>query len=470
MPYQTVNPFTNETVRTYDYATAEQIDRALDVSHRLYLQWKTQNIADRAKLLRDIASALRTNQDELARVATLEMGKLFRESRGEVELCAVIADYFADHGAELLAPAALDTRATGSARILKQSTGVVLAVEPWNFPYYQIMRVFAPNFMVGNPLMLKHASNTPGAALAFEDLVKRAGAPSGSLTNLFLAYDQVGSVIADPRVQGIALTGSTRGGTAVAQEAGKNLKKNSMELGGSDAFIVLADADVTKAVELAWRTRLYNAGQVCTSSKRFIVADSLYDEFIEGLKKKFSTLVPGDPMDKGTTLAPLSSQKAKRKIQSQIDAAIAAGAHVEYGNTPIDMPGQFLEPTILTEIDRDNPAYSQEMFGPVAQVYRAADDDVALALANDGELGLGGIVYSGDLSHGERVAERIESGMVFVNTFLSSLPELPFGGIKASGYGRELSSLGLMAFVNEKLVLTAQEPDFANGVGALAIM
>lgn len=385
-------------------------------------------------------------------------------------MCAVIADYFAEHGEELLAPTPLRTRATGEAEIWKQSTGAILAVEPWNFPYYQIMRVFAPNFIVGNPMLLKHASNTPGSAAAFANIVKEAGAPDGSLINLFLDYDQVSSIISDSRVQGIALTGSKRGGESVAQEAGKNLKKSSMELGGTDAFIVLSDADVSKAVDLAWRARLYNAGQVCTSSKRFIVADNLYDEFLSQLSAKFSAMIPGDPMESATTLAPMCTARAKTKLQSQVDEAVQAGAHVYYGNTPIDLPGQFFTPTILTDIDRNNPAYGVEMFGPVAQVYKVGSDDEAIALANDSDLGLGGIVFSSNPQHGKNVATQIETGMVFVNTFLSSLPELPFGGVKGSGYGRELSTLGLMAFVNEKLILTAQEPDFGNGDGGLAIM
>ncbi|MFX3618853.1 MAG: NAD-dependent succinate-semialdehyde dehydrogenase [Sporolactobacillus sp.] len=470
MAYKTVNPYTNEVVKSYDFATKEQIENALRITHRLYKQWRGEKISDRAVTLHKIASLLREKKDELAKIATIDMGKLFKESQGEVELCAMIADYFADHGEELLAPTPITSRATGAAEIEKQSTGVILAVEPWNFPFYQIMRVFAPNFMVGNPMILKHASNTPGSAAAFEKVVEEAGAPEGSMINLFLGYDQVGEVIADQRIQGVALTGSKRGGQSVAKVAGENLKKNSMELGGTDAFIVLSDADVNEAVELAWRVRLYNAGQVCTSSKRFIVADTLYDEFLSQLKEKFAKMIPGDPMDPKTTLAPMNSKRAKEKLQDQVDQAIKGGAKVYYGNQPIDLPGQFLQPTILTDISQDNPAYYEEMFGPIAQVYKVHSDQDAIDLANDSNLGLGGIVFSSDPKHGKDVAKEIETGMVFVNTFLSSLPELPFGGVKGSGYGRELSQLGLMAFVNEKLIVTAQEPDFTNGAGGLAIM
>lgn len=470
MAYQTINPFTNEVVKTYANATPEEIENALALGDERYHAWRQEPIADRAQILHRIAASMRDHKDQLAKIATIDMGKLFTESQGEVELCAMIADYYADHGADLLAPTPITTQATGDAEIEKQATGIVMAVEPWNFPYYQIMRVFAPNFMVGNPMILKHASNTPGSAAAFEQLVNEANAPRGTFKNLFLSYDQIGDIIADPRVQGVALTGSKRGGQAVAKAAGENLKKNSMELGGSDAFIVLADADIDEAVNLAWRVRLYNAGQVCTSSKRFIVADSLYDQFVAALKEKFQTMVPGDPMDDQTTLAPMNSKRAKEKLQDQVDRAIAGGATVAYGNEPIDLPGQFFQPTILTDIQPDNPLFYEEMFGPVAQVYRVADDQAAIDLANNSELGLGGIVFSGDPVYGKQVAQQIETGMVFVNTFLSSLPELPFGGVKGSGYGREMSSLGLMAFVNEKLVVTAQKPDYQNGAGGLVIL
>lgn len=470
MAYQTINPYTNEVVKTYDNATTDQIEQALTTGDALYHQWRHEPVSSRAASLHKIAALLREHKDELAKIATIDMGKLLSESQGEVELCAMIADYYADHGAELLAPTPISTQATGDAEIEKQATGVLMLVEPWNFPYYQIMRVFAPNYMVGNPMILKHASNTPGSAAAFAKIVEEAGAPAGSLTNLFLNYDQVNDIIADPRIQGVALTGSKRGGQAVAKAAGANLKKSSMELGGSDAFVVLADADIDEAVNLAWRVRLYNAGQVCTSSKRFIVAADVYDDFLAKLKERFAKLVPGDPMDPQTTLAPMNSKRAKEKLQDQVDRAIAGGATVACGNEPIDLPGQFFQPTILTDIDQDNPLFYEEMFGPVAQVFKVDSEQAAIDLANNSELGLGGIVFAGTAAHGKAVAQQIETGMVFVNTFLSSLPELPFGGVKGSGYGRELSSLGLMAFVNEKLVVTAQKPDYDNGAGGLVVL
>ncbi|APX71430.1 NAD-dependent succinate-semialdehyde dehydrogenase [Companilactobacillus allii] len=468
MAYKTVNPYNNELVKSYPDATADEIEKALSTGHALYKEWRDEPIADRARILHKIAELLRKNEDELAKIATIDMGKLLNESKGEVELCAIIADYYAENGEDLLKPTPISTKATGAAEILHQATGVLMMVEPWNFPYYQIMRVFAPNFIVGNPMILKHASNTPGSAEAFEKIVKEAGAPDGSLTNLFASYDQVSDIIADSRIQGVALTGSKRGGQSVAAVAGKNLKKNSMELGGSDAFVVLSDADVDMAVDLAWRVRIYNNGQVCTSNKRFIVADNLYDEFLAKLKVAFAKLKPGDPMDPKTSYAPMNSARAKSKLQGQIDKAIEGGAKVAFGNEPIDLPGQFIQPTILTNITKDNPEFYDELFGPVAQVFKVGSDQEAIDLANDSELGLGGIVLSRNPAHGKEIASKIETGMVFVNSFLVSLPELPFGGVKGSGYGREMSQLGLNAFVNDKLVVTAQSPDWSNPAGGLA--
>ncbi|WP_057743399.1 NAD-dependent succinate-semialdehyde dehydrogenase [Liquorilactobacillus capillatus] len=466
MAYKTINPFTNEVIKTFPNATKNQIEDSLKIGTDLYHQWKKEPVATRSKKLHDIADLLREKEEELAQTLTIEMGKLISEARGEVELCALIADYFADHSAELLQPTPLTTKA-GEARVEKHSVGILLMVEPWNFPYYQIMRVFAPNYMIGNPMILKHSSTTPSSAVAFTKIITEAGAPAGSLTNLFLTHDQVDQVIADPRIQGVALTGSERGGSSVAQTAGKYLKKSSMELGGNDAFIVLDDADLDQVIKVAARARTYNAGQVCTSSKRFIVADNLYDEFLKQLGKTYRHFKPGDPLDEQTTLAPMSSAKAKAKLEEQVNAAIANGAVLYQGNTAIDLPGQFFEPTILTDITPDNPAYYEEMFGSVAQVYRVHSEQEAIALANDSHYGLGGIVFTKDKKRGQKVASQIETGMVFVNTFLYTLPELPFGGVKNSGYGREMSAIGLNAFVNDKLIVAVDKPDFENRAGAL---
>lgn len=456
MAYQTVYPYTNEVLKSYNNATDAELEEVLTTSAALYHQWRQEPAATRKPILHKIAAALREHKAELAKIMTQDMGKLIGESEGEVDLCADIADYYADQAENFLKPVPLET-AAGKAYYVKQATGVLVAVEPWNFPLYQIVRVFAPNFMVGNPMILKDASICPTSAKAFADLVLEAGAPSGSLTNMFISYDQVEKAIADPRVSGVALTGSERGGSSVAAAAGKYLKKSTMELGGNDAFVILDDADWDLVKEITPQARLYNAGQVCTSSKRFIVLEQDYDKFIAILKEAFAAAKPGDPLDPATTLAPLSSAKAKVKVQAQIDQAIAGGATLVYGNEPIDLPGQFIQPTILTDIKKDNPAYNTEIFGPVAQVYKVANEAEAIALANDSSYGLGSSVISSNPEHAEKVAEQIEAGMTFVNAYWMSLPELPFGGVKNSGYGRELSALGFNAFVNEHLVINAAE-------------
>lgn len=456
MAYQSINPYTNELLKTYPDATDADLEAALSDAHQLYKKWRNEPAASRAPYLKKVADLLREQKTQLATIMTKEMGKLLTEAEGEVDLCANIVDYYADHGADLLKPVPLKTDA-GKAYYAKQATGVIFAVEPWNFPLYQIVRVFAPNFMVGNPMILKHASNIPGSADAFDKLVQKAGAPKGSFKNLFVNYDQVSKAIADPRVTGVALTGSERGGSSVAKAAGENLKKSSMELGGNDAFIILDDADFDLVHKVATQARLYNAGQVCTSSKRFIVMADHYDEFLEHLKAGFAAAKPGDPLAKETTLAPLCTKKAKEKLTKQVQAAIDGGAKVYYGNEPIDLPGQFFPPTILTNITKDNPIYNQELFGPVAAVYKVDTEEEAIALANDSSYGLGGSIFSTDPEHANRVAEQIETGMSFINSGWLSLPELPFGGVKNSGYGRELSDLGLNAFVNEHLVINSTE-------------
>lgn len=371
-----------------------------------------------------------------------------------MDLCADIADYYADKADEFLKTVPLETD-TGEVYYLKQSTGVILAVEPWNFPFYQIMRVFAPNFIGGNPMVLKHASNCPASAQAFEDLVLEAGAAEGAFKNLFVSYDQVNTIIADKRVAGVCLTGSERGGASVAEAAGRHLKKSSLELGGNDAFIILEDADFDLLKETIFFARLYNAGQVCTSSKRFIVVgEDNYKKYVDMVVETFKTAKWGDPMEADTTLAPLSSAAAKEDVLSQMKLAVDNGATVEYGNEAIDHPGNFVMPTVLTNITKENPIYNQEIFGPVASIYKVDTEEEAIELANDSSYGLGGTVFSSDQEHAERVAAQIETGMSFINSGWASLPELPFGGVKNAGYGRELSELGFATFLNEHLIYT----------------
>ena len=452
MAYKTINPYTNEVEKEFPNATDEELEAVLAKAHQLYLDWRndSESLEDRKAILHRVADILRERRTEYATIISHDMGKLIGEAEGEVDLCADICDYYADKADEFLKPRTLETDA-GKAYYIKQSTGVLVAVEPWNFPFYQIARVFAPNFIIGNPMILKDASNCPASAQAFADAVLEAGAPEGSLNNMFISYDQVAKAIADKRVSGVCLTGSERGGMSVAAEAGKNLKKTTMELGGNDAFIILDDADWDLVKEVAPQARLYNAGQVCTSSKRFIVMADKYDEFLDVLKDAFSAVRMGDPTDRTTTLAPLNSKSAKEKLEKQVELAVENGAKVYYGNEKVDLPGQFFMPTILTDIIPDNPIFDQEMFGPVASVYKVNSEEEAIALANNSSYGLGNTVF-GEPEHAARVAAKIETGMSWINSGWASLPELPFGGVKNSGYGRELSELGFNAFVNEHLV------------------
>ncbi len=452
MAYKTINPYTNEVEKEFPNATDEELEAVLAKAHQLYLDWRndSESLEDRKAILHRVADILRERRTEYATIMSHDMGKLIGEAEGEVDLCADICDYYADKADEFLKPRTLETDA-GKAYYIKQSTGVLVAVEPWNFPFYQIARVFAPNFIIGNPMILKDASNCPASAQAFADAVLEAGAPEGSLNNMFISYDQVAKAIADKRVSGVCLTGSERGGMSVAAEAGKNLKKTTMELGGNDAFIILDDADWDLVKEVAPQARLYNAGQVCTSSKRFIVMADKYDKFLEVLKDAFSAVRMGDPTDRTTTLAPLNSKSAKEKLEKQVELAVENGAKIYYGNEKVDLPGQFFMPTILTDITPDNPIFDQEMFGPVASVYKVNSEEEAIALANNSSYGLGNTVF-GEPEHAARVAAKIETGMSWINSGWASLPELPFGGVKNSGYGRELSELGFNAFVNEHLV------------------
>lgn len=452
MAYQSINPYDGSILATFDAHDAAGLEARLHAAANCFERdWRQRSYAERAVVLKRAAALMRERADELARLATVEMGKLLTESAGEVALSAAILDYYADHAQTFLAP---ETLASPGSESMVEScpVGVLLGVEPWNFPYYQIARFAAPNLMAGNVAMVKHASNVPQCAVAFEQLMHDAGAPAGAYTNLFISKDQIGELIDDPRVRGVALTGSEAAGAVVAARAAQNLKKTTLELGGSDAFIVLDDADLDEAVQHAVSGRMGNAGQACTASKRFIVVESLADRFLDKFAQALGDFSAGDPLDPRTTLAPLSSQRALATLLEQVDRAVAAGARVVMGGERIDGAGAFMQPTILTDIEAANPAYKEEFFGPVALFFRVADDDAAVALANDSPFGLGGSVFTRDIERGKRVARRIDTGMVFINSAAVSSPELPFGGVKNSGYGRELSAAGIQEFVNKKLI------------------
>ena len=455
MAYQTINPFTEELVKSFKSHTDAQLEAIIAKAEETYENdWTLRALAERKAIVKKAASILRGKLDDFARPITLEMGKLFREAQGEVKLSADILDYYADNAEKFLAPRKLKVD-EGEACIENEPLGVLFCVEPWNFPYYQLARVAGPNLMAGNTLIVKHAPNVPQCALAFEKLFLDAGAPVGVYTNVFLSNEQAATAIADKRIKGVALTGSERAGEAVASEAGKALKKSTMELGGSDAFIVLDDADMDTAVKWGVWGRMNNTGQCCVAAKRLILHEKIADTFIDRFKKELEKLVPGDPMDPKTTLGPLCTSGALDLVQKQIKTAIDGGAKVLLGGGRLDRPGFFLEPTILTNITPGNPAFHQEFFAPVALIFRVKNEKEAIKLANDSPYGLGGSVITKDIERGKRVARQIETGMVFINRATWTAPDLPFGGVKNSGYGRELSDLGIGEFVNKKLIRVA---------------
>jgi succinate-semialdehyde dehydrogenase/glutarate-semialdehyde dehydrogenase len=453
--YRSVNPATGETVAAFDDIADAELDDALATARACFLDdWRRRPVADRARVVKAAAAELRAGAAEYARLITTEMGKLIGTSEAEVGLSAAILDYYADRAEEFLAPRELPE--SPGAVVETEPIGVILAVEPWNFPYYQLARVAGPQLMAGNVVVVKHAENVPQCALAFAGLFEKAGAPPGTYTNVFASIEQTGRVIEDPRIAGVTVTGSERAGAAVAERAGRSLKKAVMELGGSDPLIVLPDADLEQAVEGALFGRMFNSGQSCVSSKRIIVVGrERGDDFLRAFTKSLNALQPGDPADPGTTLGPLSSERALNLLLDQIRIARDGGAQVVLGGNRIDIPGYYLEPTILTGITPANPAAALEFFGPVASFYVVDTEDEAIRLANATPFGLGASVFTGNTGRGREVARQIDSGMVFINQPAWTAPEIPFGGVKNSGFGRELSELGFGEFLNRKLVNVA---------------
>ena len=457
MAYQSINPNTGELLKSFEHMSSAQLDKALAAADSCFQTWKHKRFAERAVVLNKAAALLHAHVDDFAKLETLEMGKRIDEARGEVKFSGDILAYYAKNAEAFLAPAKLHPK-VGDAHMESSATGVLFCVEPWNFPYYQLARVAGPQLMAGNVLVVKHAGCVPQCAIAFEKLLLDAGAPVGAYTNLLISYDQSDRVIDDPRVKGVALTGSVDAGRKVAARAGQNLKKSTMELGGSDAFIVLDDADVDKAIPWAVWGRMYNAGQTCCAAKRFIVMDAVADKFLAKFKAALEALKAGDPMDEKTTHGPLSTEAALVQLLAQVDAAVKGGAKLLMGGKRMDRPGWFMQPTILTDIQPGNPAFRDEFFGPVVSFFRVKTEDEAIALANDSDFGLGGSVWTKDEARGKRVASRVDTGMMFVNNIDWADADLPFGGIKHSGYGRELGNMGIQEFVNKKLVRSGHLP------------
>ncbi|QKT11820.1 NAD-dependent succinate-semialdehyde dehydrogenase [Rhodococcus sp. W8901] len=458
-PFHTVDPYTGRTIAEYPYLAGEQVDAVVDRAADAFDGWRALPVERRAQVLTRAAELMRERKDELAGLVTREMGKLIEESRAEVDIAADIVGYYAQRGPGFLRSRSIDV-ADGTAEVVNEPIGVLLGIEPWNFPLYQVARFAAPNLLLGNVVLLKHASSCAQTAHELERLFSDAGAPEGVYTNLYLNVSDVERVIAHPAVQGASLTGSEAAGASLGEIAGRHLKKCVLELGGSDPFVVLDADDLGGTLDAAAAARILNAGQSCVSAKRFIVPDAICDDFVAGLARRFDDLVVGDPSDPGTTLAPLSSEDAAQTLLEQIDDALDKGATVAAGggrpeNRGPDGQGAFVEATVLTDVTRGMRAFEEELFGPVAVVYRVADEDEAVELANSTRYGLGGAVFGSDPDRARAVADRIGSGMVWINRPTSTEPELPFGGVKSSGFGRELGDLGLFEFANRKLIRTA---------------
>jgi succinate-semialdehyde dehydrogenase/glutarate-semialdehyde dehydrogenase len=451
MAYQSVNPADGKVLKTFDDITDKELETKLAAAENCFRTWKHKTYAERAVIVNKAARLLHEQADHFAHIMTLEMGKRIGEAKGEVEFSSDILKYYAKNAERFLKDVPLHPT-HGEGHMESSPIGVVFCVEPWNFPYYQLARVAGPHLMAGNTIVVKHAGCVPQCAIAFEKLWIDAGAPVGLYTNLLLSHKQSDKIIDDRRIKGVALTGSVAAGRIIASAAGKNLKPSSMELGGSDAFIVLEDADIAHTVKWAVWGRMYNCGQTCCAAKRFIVIDSVADKFLAEFKKALGALKAGDPLDEKTTLGPLSTEAALVQLLAQVDVAVKHGAKIELGGKRIDRKGAYMEPTILTHVEPGNPAFRDEFFGPVAMFFRVKDEDAAIALANDSDFGLGGSVFTKDLARGKRVASRVDTGMMFINNISWSDADLPFGGIKDTGYGRELGDMGIQEFVNKKLV------------------
>jgi succinate-semialdehyde dehydrogenase/glutarate-semialdehyde dehydrogenase len=452
--YAVVNPATGETIKEYPTITDDELRAAIDGADKAYKTWTpSTSVAERAALIRKVADLHSERREDLAQIIVREMGKPIEQALMEVDFAAEIYGFYADNAEELMADEPIKHfGGDGTAIVRRSAFGSLLGIMPWNFPYYQVARFAGPNLIIGNPILLKHAPQCPESAAAIEKIYDDAGAPAGVYTNIYATNDQIEWVIGDPRVHGVSVTGSERAGSAVAEIAGRNLKKVVLEMGGSDPFIVLGADDIGAVAEQAAEARLDNTGQSCNAAKRFIVLDAYYDDFLAKFKEQVEGAKPGDPTQESTAVGPLSSKTAADRLEDQVKRAIAGGAEVVTGGK---RDGNFFEPTILTGIKPGDEASQEEFFGPVAQVYKVGSEEEAVALANDTQFGLGSYLMTTDKDQADRVANQIEAGMVYVNLVGADSPELPFGGFKRSGFGRELGNFGADEFVNKKLIRAA---------------
>jgi succinate-semialdehyde dehydrogenase / glutarate-semialdehyde dehydrogenase len=452
MTIRAINPTTGETINTYEEMAPAKVARAIAQAHDAFLSWKPTSMAERAQRMHRAAKLLRDQAPGYARLMAQEMGKPIKDGRAEVEKCAWVCDFYAEQAAQFLTPEVVETEASRSF-VTFQPLGVVLAVMPWNFPFWQVFRFAAPALMAGNAGVLKHASNVPGCALAIADIFRQAGFPEHLFETLLIGSAQVDAVIEHPLVKAVTLTGSTPAGQAVASKAGALVKKTVLELGGSDPYVILADADLEASVRTCVASRLINSGQSCIAAKRFIVVDSIREQVEAHFVTEMQAARMGDPLAEETAMGPLARHDLRDDLHQQVQASIAEGAQCLLGGTIPEGPGAFYPPTVLTHVSKGMPAYDEELFGPVAAIIAVPDETEAIRVANDSSFGLGAAVFTQDKAKGERLAaQELEAGCCFVNTFVRSDPRLPFGGVKASGYGRELSHYGIKEFVNIKTV------------------
>ncbi|MEW4448643.1 NAD-dependent succinate-semialdehyde dehydrogenase [Qipengyuania sp. JC766] len=454
----TINPATGEDLSTYDRISADEAKHKVEACHAAFQEWKMRSLEDRAEVLRGVGKALRDHKDELAQLMTDEVGKLIKDSRDEVELCAAICDYTAENGPKELADEKREPGNAGRGIVHYSPIGVIYGIQPWNFPAYQVIRYAIANLMTGNGVLLKHAANCTGSGLKIAEIFEKGGLPENLFTVLVIDHDVSDAIIAHNKVRGVTLTGSDGAGKHIAEEAGKALKPTVLELGSNDAYLVLEDADLDVAVKVCANARLYNNGQTCINGKRFIVTEAVYDEFVEKFVARFEAVKTGDPNSDDTDMGPMARTDLRDDVQKQVDQSVEKGATIACGGEIPDGPGAFYPATVLTDVAKGQPAYDDEIFGPVASVIRAKDDEDAMRIANDSRYGLGGGILSRNTEKAiELAAQHFDTGMIFINTFGVADPSMPFGGVKNSGYGREHGGFGIKEFANAKAIFVGAD-------------
>jgi len=449
---KSINPFTGELLAEFQSLSIEDIEKKLSAGSLAFSNWKETAFTERTQLMNNAARVLKDNREKYANIISLEMGKVLKESLAEVDKCALVCEYYAANAAGFLQAEGIDLPDGAKAKVIHQPLGIILAVMPWNFPFWQVFRFAAPTLMAGNVAVLKHASNVPQCSLAIEEVFTEAGFPEGAFQSLLIGSEATTKLIEDHRIKAVTLTGSEKAGSSVAAAAGKHIKKSLLELGGSDPFIVLKDADIQKAAETAVKGRMINFGQSCIAAKRFIIEEEVYEVFLAHFVEHFRNLKQGDPMEEDSDFACMARPDLAKELYDQVDKSVKAGATLLYGGEKPEEGSTLFHPAILTDIPTTAPAYSEELFGPVATIFKVKNETDAIALANDSEFGLGASIWSEDKEKAEKLARKIESGAVFINSMVASNPHLPFGGVKKSGFGRELGRYGILEFVNSKTV------------------